>query len=285
MLTAYVLQAHLPRPDRYPPLGPALHAVFFEIISRFDHRVANCLHDYGPEKPFALSELIRDAEGRVVWRWVALDRWTAEDMARAIQPPPDRVYVAGMRLGLSLLPDHPWSERIAYEALEAEVLSGEPLWRHDLLFPSLTAFRREGAYLAEPDPTLMLASWLRRWNLFSDRPLPTDWLQQVPRYVSVEPVRLDRRREQAGRMRIEGFTGSLQLRVAPHAPEALARIVHLMVRYAHFVGTGAKTTQGYGLTLHRGSYPAERQAPVLPAPPPILPVDLPGVERVSLALD
>lgn len=285
MLTAYVLQAHLPRPDRCPPLGPALHAVFFEIVSRVDHRVASYLHDYGSEKPFALSDLIHDDQGRIVWRWAALDRLTSEDMARAIQPPPDRVHVAGMRLGLSLIPDHPWSDRIGYEDLEAEVSAAEPPRLHDLRFPGLTAFRRDGTYLAKAEPTLMLSSWLRRWNLFGDRPLPTGWLQEVDRHVTVEPRDLVKGSEHAGRMRFEGFRGGLRLCVSPHAPEALARIVHLLVRYAHFAGTGAKTPQGYGLTLHRGSHRIERPGSGLPVPPPVVPLDLPGVERVPLALD
>jgi CRISPR-associated endoribonuclease Cas6 len=49
--------------------------------------------------------------------------------------------------------------------------------------------------------------------------------------------------------RVTGFTGDVTLQVLSRADPLLANVAHLLVKYAHFAGTGIKTRLGMGVTL------------------------------------
>ena len=144
-------------------------------------------------------------------------------------------------------------EVTSYETLYHEYVASEPdpVRQFDLRFATPTAFSQSKLYLPLPVPTLMFRSWLERWNHFAPVYLGGDDLVgYFGEAIALSHHRIQTRSFQVHSSRISGFTGSVSLRVLSRADPLLANVAHLLLRYASFCGTGAKTRLGMGHTAH-----------------------------------
>ncbi|WP_071518645.1 CRISPR system precrRNA processing endoribonuclease RAMP protein Cas6 [Geitlerinema sp. PCC 9228] len=138
-----------------------------------------------------------------------------------------------------------------YEQLYTATVAEEPEpTRHfNLRFLSPTAFSQGKTHLPLPVPTLMFRSWLERWNHFASIYLGGDeliaYLQDA---VVIQRHNIQTSRFQLSKGYINGFAGSVTLRTFHRVDPLLANVVHLLIEYGRFAGTGIKTRLGMGKT-------------------------------------
>jgi CRISPR-associated endoribonuclease Cas6 len=140
----------------------------------------------------------------------------------------------------------------SYEELYTKLVGNEPepLRRFDLNFITPTAFAQGGINLPLPLPTLMLRSWLERWNNFAPIYLGSEDLSAYLGNATVlTNHKIQTRNYQLNKSFVSGFVGDVTLQVLKRADPLLANVAHLLVEYARFSGTGIKTRLGMGQTL------------------------------------
>lgn len=143
--------------------------------------------------------------------------------------------------------DYRTSYEILYQTLVAN--EPEPVRRFELKFLTPTAFAQGRTHLPLPVPTLMLRSWLERWNHFAPVYLGGDELIQ---YLG-DAIALSRHRIQSQIFPIHtgwmtGFMGDVTLQVISKIDPLVANVAHLLIAYSEFSGTGMKTRLGMGNT-------------------------------------
>ena len=196
----------------------------------------------GP-KPFSLAV---GAEGGSAWIRVAFldDRltqtfsdhlWSAPTQSLPLRSGPAKI---AQVLELS----HPLSGQVLWD----ELLGAKPSDDLPLEFLTPVFFRRRGFNYPLPEPGLVLASLIARWNAYAPEPVPEGVAATLLRGTTVRFLKGYTKGAMA-HDRTVGFLG----RVTYHLPGAnneeaawLARLGKL----AFFAGVGTRTTLGFGLT-------------------------------------
>jgi CRISPR-associated endoribonuclease Cas6 len=108
------------------------------------------------------------------------------------------------------------------------------------------AFKRNGHYHVFPDVRLILQSLLKRWNKFStDIKLEDEnLLETLTEYVFIQDYRLSTTRYNISKGYIPCFWGEITLHIT--GPEAMVRLISLLLAFAEFSGVGIKTSLGMG---------------------------------------
>ncbi len=245
-----------PRSDRWWRKPDALRAFAYAVLALGDADVAAGAHALQGPRPFA-AHLLHGAEGPVV-RLAALDDPTAAaiECAVALVLSGRRLRLGGSPVGLA---DAHLEEPALYPTMAASVF--RPVVR--LEFTSPTMFSQGGdRHLPLPVPDLMLRSWARRWNASCPEGLTIgdDDIERLCASVGLAHAEVRTIMTQVARGKVVGFEGRVALEALRwrewHTGDR-ARFAAL-VAFSEYAGTGARTTQGMGLTLRRPDPPPRR---------------------------
>lgn len=141
--------------------------------------------------------------------------------------------------------------RSSYEQLYGRHVAQEPqpTQQFQLQFLTPTAFSQNKIQLPLPVPLLMFRSWLDRWNHFSSVFLGGDeLLGYIQDAVALKRHRIHSQGFPIHQGSVSGFVGDIHLITLNRTDPLLTNVVHLLVQYASFAGTGIKTRLGMGQT-------------------------------------
>jgi CRISPR-associated endoribonuclease Cas6 len=245
--------------------GRATHGLWFDTWRQANPELAAQLHQGNGIPPFTLSPLRGlprprqghtpvQAEQAAWFRVVTLTGELSAALEETWLPAlPETVELAGLPwriTGIARMPEeHPWAGQIPYSQLASEHLfmSRPPKsWR--LRFETPAAFHGSAGHLPFPLPDSLIRSWMRRWNAFAPIALPDDLPQMVRESVVVSAYSLKTVPVRHGKRLIVGAAGWFKL-YAVNLHPAMRAAVNLLAHYAFYCGSGAKTTQGMGMTV------------------------------------
>ena len=265
MLTSLVIRLNaLEDGEIHFGVGRAVHGFWFNLWREVNPELAARLHEENDAPSFTLSPLMdlpRPRDGHIqiqkehpAWfRVVALTEPLSEALNNSWLPAlPDEIELAGMHWGVTGHTtdpaEHPWAGEISYSKLASQRLFGKETpktWQ--LRFVTPTTFHGTAGHLPFPLPDSLVKSWLRRWNAFAPIALPEDLPDLVRNGVVVSAYRLKTIPVRHGKRLIVGCAGREKLYAASLHP-AMRAALNVLAHYAFYCGSGAKTTQGMGMT-------------------------------------
>jgi CRISPR-associated endoribonuclease Cas6 len=130
----------------------------------------------------------------------------------------------------------------------AELATTAAVGEVELEFTSPVVFRHGGEVRLEPDPKTVFGGYLRRWQVFSDVPLPVE-MDRLDEHITLVSHRTQDAWMDIGVTAHPGFTGWARYRIGGDA--AFAAGVSALAMYAGWCGTGARTAWGMGQTSSR----------------------------------
>lgn len=227
--------------------GHIVQAWFLGWLRAVNSELSTRLHDTPGRKPYTVSPIFdQSREGAAYgFRLTTL----SNELSEAVEPllsgsPPD------LRLGSTLYSlSIACIARSSYEALVREAADQPP--PIILRFSSPTCFHSGGLDVPLPLPSLVFASLIQAWDVFSPLPLPLQLSETVRAHVALARHQLHTERvviPQHGSH--VGFTGKVQF--AFHkigtAPDDLSSraLLSALLHYAAFAGVGVRTTAGMG---------------------------------------
>jgi CRISPR-associated endoribonuclease Cas6 len=244
--------------------GRAVHGFWYHQWGQVAPEIADHIHQAQETPPFTLSPIKglphpRDGvtqikEGQSGWfRVVALSERVSQALVESWAPQlPETMEVAGTNWHIQEWTidgeKHPWAGHISYKALgEKHLFSIQPPQSWKIKFHTPTTFNGDVGHLPFPMPNSLVASWLRRWQAFAPIGLPEELIEYVRQHVVVSSYNLKTIPVRHGKRLTVGCVGRYKLH-ALDLPPALRAAVDTLVRYAFYVGSGYRTTQGMGMT-------------------------------------
>jgi CRISPR-associated endoribonuclease Cas6 len=223
---------------------PALHATFFQWLERGDAEMARRAHDERDPKPYTVSPLIVNDAQTAHFRITLLDDALLPALQTGIaQMPTVRIAWATLELADAPRLTQKSYAQIANAANETPTIT--------LRFDSPTSFRSHDMHYPLPDPVMVFASYLARWNAFAPEQLQIAdaWLEWLQASVAVTRFDLQSRVIQFKDFVQIGFVGTVQYSVMKSQIDrgGIAPL-NALATFAEFCGTGHKTTQGMGQT-------------------------------------
>jgi CRISPR-associated endoribonuclease Cas6 len=229
-----------------PRLYRALYANLLQWFDAADPTLAEALHDRPVRKPFTISALHRDPDGRWRWRVTLLEDDLFEPLWAGVQA------VGEIDLNGRTWPVCWPDARVVRRSYEFLLTRVQPAERIALEFRSPTTFRQGNLDLPLPEPTAVFRSWLSHWNDFApaQRRIDTELLEVVHERVGISDHRLRTEWHDLGYSQIVGFVGQVRYDIieAERLNQALVWQLSALADYAEFCGTGRKTTHGMGQT-------------------------------------
>jgi CRISPR-associated endoribonuclease Cas6 len=229
--------------------APAHHATFFQWLERGDAEIARRVHNEHDPKPYTVSPLIREGDA-AQFRITLLDDALLPALQTGIAQNPS-VRIAWATLELA---DAPRLTRKSYAQI-ANAAGEMPTIT--LRFDSPTSFRSHDMHYPLPDPVMVFASYLARWNAFAPELLHISetWLEWLQQSVAVTRFNLESRVVKFKDFIQVGCVGTVQYSVMRQQPDrgGIAPL-NALASYAEFCGTGHKTTQGMGQTIRLVSW-------------------------------
>jgi CRISPR-associated endoribonuclease Cas6 len=261
---------------RLRPLAPAqigasqgqhAHGLVLALINGSSPALAQKVHDAPGPKPFTVSPLLGKFIGHAPLPLTVLTEELYSIRVTALQ---EEVFVAildgaikhaaqPIRLEeasfqLVQLQDVPGAApMVACQSFEELLECAQPQRALHLEFMSPSTFRTKGERnVLQPDPRLLVQSWLTRWNAFSPAPLDTVLIQQAaalrPAYTNVWT-----RSMYMGNHPELGFCGFAGYRLPQGIAEEESRHLTALAEFALYCGSGAKTSMGMGQTRRMGA--------------------------------
>lgn len=255
MPTAIRCQLDGPVPETPYQHAAGLHRLVLDWMDVAYAGLGADLHDRNQPHPLTVGPVwSRDRE---LWFEVALLDDALLDallVGAAARTGPLRLGVQSYRIGApELIGAASWDE----------MLSGPPDDDFALRLLSPVAHHTAGESrksVVLPSPELYFGSWLRRWNLFSHRPIDADILRSVETHVAVVEcegrtldIRLPRGRGGASTP-FTGFVGNVRFTLLQPStvPESTRLELTALARLSCFSGTGVDTMRRMGQTEYRG---------------------------------
>ncbi len=223
----------------------ALNALLYHWLDAADPKLAAFVHDQAEPKPFTVSPLIADDDGRYRFRMTLLEDEYGPYVSRGMQKE------RSVRVGNNVLAidGEAQVEHRTYAELAEQA---ETRSTAILQFESPTTFKTREMQYPLPDPILVFASYHSRWSAFAPPEYHIDeaWREWLAYHVAVSRVDVQTEVLSFGKYRHIGFMGKVEYSVLerPGASAALRRPFNVLADYAFFCGTGHKTTQGMGQT-------------------------------------
>lgn len=230
----------------------ALRALTYALFALADPALATELHDGGGERPFTVAALPGRDPLRV--RVTALDERAGRALAMAAGAAVGRAQVAlrrsVVRVSGCLRDAPPLAEATDYAALAALPFAPKVALR----FVAPAAFSQGGdRHLPLPVPDLLLRGWARRWNLWAPRDMLWDdeTVSALAGRVAVARARIETQTVDLDPGKLVGFTGTVTLEALrlPAWTDRERGAFAALTAFSRFCGSGARTTQGLGLTL------------------------------------
>lgn len=270
MIAAVVLELRALHPGSLRnSSGTAAHGVWFRHLEDLDASLSTHLHTGSDRpKPFTLSPLtglpparegvLRFEAGQVAQlRVCTLSAALTRLLPHWLNALPPELEIGGTHWQVAARctapAQHPHAGLTSYLELHEQAQARRPApHRWDLEFLTPTAFNGVHHPFPFPLPDSAAVSWLRRWQAFTSEP---DWppfseaefKEAVRQHLTVEKYTL---RTTSVHLRQQTFPGCQgQITYSAHAmPLALRQALDALMEYAHFCGSGYKTTQGWGQT-------------------------------------
>lgn len=243
--------------------GPLVHALFLNLVSQANPRLAEVLHQDTPTKPFTVSAL-QGKFGRTGRHLVTL---TGNMYWLRITTLSEPVFVALNKTLLSYFASHaplsfgdgsfrvadvrleptdsnPWGGISSFSEIYEKAAGDTTI---ALLFHSPTTFKQRGKNLPFPLPGVVFNSYLQKWNAFSSLPLDKSLLSWTEDNLAVEAHHVRTRMTPFEGFGLIGFTGACRYRAVNKDVDRL-KAVNALADFAFYCGTGAKTTMGMGQT-------------------------------------
>jgi len=254
-----------------PSVGRSVHGLFLRILSEVEPILSRDLHSQKGLKPFTLScpfGSFKFILGKKVVQgdktyWVRFTFLT-EELFRAfskglsfLREKSPEVFLDGEPFEIvdvhfqkvcDSLPDF-----FGYFDLVNFVEKNS--FEHPLVFLtaflSPTTFRRGKANRVFPDPPLVFASYLKKWNRFSNHPFPEKELLEVIENEETFVVSEYRLRSDCyclGNSYRIGFRGECRFRILRENESELLCYLRILHLFSFYSGTGQGTTMGMGVT-------------------------------------
>ncbi len=222
---------------------PALHATFFQWLECGDAALAKRVHDEHDPKPYTVSPLTRAGEV-AHFRITLLDDALLPALQTGIAQQP-QVRIAWATLEFADAP------RLTQKSYAHIANAADETPDIILRFDSPTSFRSHDMHYSLPDPVMVFASYLARWNAFAPAPvqIADAWLAWLQASVAVTRFNLESRIVKFKDFIQVGCVGTAQYSVMRQQTDrgGIAPL-NALASYAEFCGTGHKTTQGMGQT-------------------------------------
>lgn len=263
------------KPERSHPLetsvGCSVHGLFLRILSEVEPTLSRDLHSQKRLKPFTLSCPLgpfKFSSGKKIVQgdktyWVRFTFLTKE-LFRAfskglsfLREKSPEVFLDGELFELvdvhfqkvcDSVPDF-FGYFDLVNFVEKNSFEHPPLFSTAFLSP--TTFRRGKANRVFPDPSLVFASYLKKWNCFSDYSFPEKELLEVikneERFV-VSEYRLRSDGYDLGNSYRIGFRGECKVRILGKIESELLCYLRTLHLFSFYSGTGQGTTMGMGIT-------------------------------------
>ena len=240
-------------------LGQQVHALFLNTIRKVDPVLSRELHDSSVGKPFTVSLPI-NAKRRPINRFVAAQecyvRYTVfSDEIWDIFPEIMKKLTDGTthisNTDVEVVDISFTCEENIFGSQTFQEMYETPLAsKFQFKFVTPTSFRLQGHSFLLPLPSLMYCGYLRKWNKYSNIKFAEDILDNINDRLLISKVNLSSQVLQFSRYFQIGFTGQVLLNAANFSKEE-QRILTTLTLFAHFCGTGHKTTMGMGQTRIR----------------------------------
>lgn len=122
----------------------------------------------------------------------------------------------------------------------------KPIRRYRIDFLTTTSFKQSGDYVLFPSEHLVLQNLIMRWDTFSKQIELGDEevYNQLLTNTKITSYNLRSRRFSLNGSNITGFNGNVILNI--RGPEALARLINIVMNMANFSGVGIKSALGMG---------------------------------------
>lgn len=233
-----------------------MHPVFLDRISKANPSMGKKLHSGGAMSPFSISPVMgakrRICENGSYWVRICL-----------LQDDLTEVFLDSLEKNLwsepvclenhTFIPENlifgsdennPWSNGESYQEI-MEKSSG--LEKMALSVASPLSFKRGDIHYPLPEPAMIAGNLVRRWNMFSEIPLPRNdgWDNISFSFLNIKTQPFALRKGGT----IVGVTGNLSLISKGYLEER--RCFETLIRFAFYAGIGVKTTQGMGMCRMR----------------------------------
>lgn len=222
-----------------------LNALLYHWLEAADASLSKFVHDQADPKPFSVSPLVADDDGRFRFRMSLLEDGYGPYISEGIKK--ERTVRFGDKIlaidGAAQVEHRTYAD-IAQRASTSPVAI--------LRFDSPTAFATRGMHYPLPDPIMVFASYRARWNAFAPGEFHIDdaWAEWLAQGVAVSRFELGTQAMRFGEYQQIGCVGAVQYNVVDRQTDATATRgpLNALADYALFCGTGHKTTQGMGQT-------------------------------------
>ena len=227
------------------------NALLYQWLEAAEPSLARFVHDQADPKPFTLSPLTADGDGRYHLRVTLLEDQYWPYVEKGMQQ--ERTIRVEDKI-LALEGD-PQVTHQTYVALAQSVAT-----RRDIIlrFDSPTSFKSHEMTYPLPDPVLVFTSHCARWNAFVPEALRISeaWSDWVAQHVAVSRFDLSSQVFHFGDYQQIGCVGRVQYVVVGNGREVEEGRgpLNALADYAFFCGTGHKTTQGMGQTRRVASW-------------------------------
>ncbi len=227
--------------------GEEAHALFFTLLQKSSAPLADRLHHL-PRKPFSIHLLTaqRPEKGSL-----SISEKTGFTLIlHYFGPQPEIITKAFLLRSPSLL----GSGKIRIQSVEVASTSFEEIFQHaepatriTFHFLTPTCFRQKGKSILFPDPHLVFASLLDRWNAFSPIAFPPD-LNNLFSHILVGRYRLHTELVPFSTYSIIGFKGECEYHFPGQFSEPERKMLSALATFAPLCGIGYKTPMGFGAT-------------------------------------
>jgi CRISPR-associated endoribonuclease Cas6 len=254
--------------------GPALQAMFLNLIQAIDPELSTRLHDEPGYRPFTLSPLgIYGHSRRFQGFWLPKERIIKAGSAcyQRVTLLDDKLFPVlkryffdqekpGFVLGetefviTEMLSDSDNDSRWVHYQSYPELIDRafQPRRKIQLRFLTPTSFSQGKTDLPLPLPRLVFQSHMKRFEKFYQVAFLPDFAEQIDYYVGIANLQQIRTAViKSKRVNLIGFTGDVVFMLHPQAPPELVFQLNLLAEYAFFCGTGKKTTLGMGQTVKK----------------------------------
>lgn len=240
------------------------YAMTLALVRKMRPQYAATLHDQAQRKPFAISPLHVAAPIRQIARAeltiCAWERGLGEVLAEAFQmASTEPLLVAGLpACVLSVEVDEPTTaDDFLSSRVEARKSSVPVAFTSPTFFSLGRGVAIQHRYGLLPEPGMVVASWLRVWTASGGPAFGTvprvDWIAE--RVTVRHASRFATVTVPWTKTALTGFIGEIAYEWV--GPERWgSALLHGLVHFAEYCGTGAKTVYGFGQTQRRQALPA-----------------------------
>ncbi len=230
----------------------ALNALLYHWLEAADPKLAQFVHDQAEPKPFTVSPLVEDGDGRYRFRMTLLEDEYGPYVSKGMER--ERTVRVGDQIlaidGETQVTHRTYAD-LAQQAGTSPVII--------LRFDSPTAFKTREMQYPLPDPVLVFASYQARWNAFAPAEFQIDdaWAAWMAQSVAVSRFQIETAVFQYGKYQQIGCIGVAQYTAVERSSDAHASRgpLNALADYAYFCGTGRLTTQGMGQTRRLARWP------------------------------